>query len=115
MFERAKRVAKSFSPNLFKSRERYYNFDDARMAITDMGLAIPATMFEKLLASDEIMDDFIDSLYEVEVQIDVKEILTDASVIDAKFEPKAEVEGDKVAFSLVSKGERWIFAEYTVS
>jgi hypothetical protein len=112
---RLKRITKSLLPSFKKSRERYYNFDDARMAITELALAIPADLLAKLLDSDTILDDFLSAIYAVEDEAGVT-LLTDLGGIDSRFQPKVYVEDQRVAFSVVLGRiltQEYIFADYT--
>ena len=114
MLERLKRMTRARLPNIFGSRERYYNFDDARMAINDLGIEIPAPMLQKLLDNDEHLDDFITALYEVEKLMGVDSILTPFATLESKYKPKVIVTDNHVAFTLHHKSEDLIFAEYTL-
>jgi hypothetical protein len=114
-FLRIKRLAKSFLPNLGKSRTQYYNFEDAKMMINDLALAIPADLLPKLLDSNTILDDFLTCIYQLEDAIGKKDVITEDMSINPVYKPKVYVDGEKIAFTatygLLSK-EEMVFAEY---
>lgn len=117
-FSRLNRLMKSLIPNFGKKRERYYSFDEARMMIADLGMAIPPEMLQKLLETEALLDEFLNSLYQLEDEIGKGSIVTDFSVIDAAYQPTVHVEENKIAFSVTYKKlfqtQQLVFVEYTL-
>ena len=111
---RLKRIAKSMLPYFNTKRTIYYNFEDAKMIINDLGFQIPAEMLAQLLDSDTILDDFLSCLYQLEDDYG-KSVLTESSVLLPELQPKVYVEGQRIAFTVTygtfAKKEV-IFAEY---
>lgn len=114
---RLKRIAQSLIPNFRKQRDRYYNFEDAKMMITELGIDIPPAIFAKLTEDDQILDDFINKIYQAEDTLGIKNLVTEESILNPTYQPKVYVEDNKVAFTITSSGaftkQEVIFAEYT--
>jgi hypothetical protein len=117
-FSRLNRLVKALVPNFSKSRERYYSFDEARMMIADLGMAIPPEMLAKLLDTDALLDEFINSLYQLEDEIGKGSIVTESSTIMADYQPSVHVEDNKIAFSVTYKKlfqtHQTVFVEYSL-
>lgn len=109
--DRFKRLAKSLIPRFPRGDQRQYSLEDARMMINDLGLNIPPEVLDHLVNTDTILDDFINSIYNLENKLR-KRIITDFATIDAKWNPNVYVENGKVAFTISTKKEELIFAEY---
>ncbi len=113
-FSRLKRITKSLLPSLRKHRENYYNFEDARMAINDLGMGIAPELLLKLVGNDAILDDFIGSLYQLEDDFG-KPVLNASSVILPELQPKVYTEGERIAFTVTYgtfRKQEIVFAEY---
>lgn len=114
---RLQRLAKSLVPNFGKKRERYYNFDDAKMMINDLALEIPADMLAKLLDSDTLLDDFLMGLYQIEDHIGKKDVVLENHTLNPDYQPRVYVEENRIAFSLTYGSlmkKEIVFAEYTL-
>lgn len=113
---RLKRIAQALIPNLGKQRDRYYNFEDAKMIISELGISIPPDLFAKITEDDRILDDFLNKIYQLEDEIGKKDVITTESIINPIYSPKVYVEENKIAFT-VSYGfltkQEVIFAEYS--
>lgn len=110
-FKRFQRLAKSLIPRFPKGGERTYSPEDARMMINDLGMQIPADALAHLVESDEILDDFINSIYQLEHKWK-KRVVTDYSCIDPELDPKVYVADGVIAFTVKGKKGEVIFAEY---
>lgn len=114
-FLRLKRLAKSLLLNLGKKRAQYYNFEDAKMMINDLGLSIPPDLLAKLVDSNVILDDFLTCIYQLEDAIGKNDVITEDMTIHPKYEPKVYVEGQRIAFTAkygFLQKEETVFAEY---
>lgn len=110
-FSRLKRLAKSLIPRFPKGKERYYTPSDARMMINELGLQMSPEVLKYLVSRDAILDDFINSIYQLEQEIR-KRVVTEFGTIDHEYEPRVYVEGQVVGFSVTYKNEEIVFAEY---
>lgn len=113
---RLKRIAQALIPNFRKQRDRYYTFEDAKMIISELGIAIPPDLFAKIVDDDRILDDFLNKIYQLEDEIGKKDVIMEESVINPIYAPKVYVEENKVTFTVrygfLTK-EEVIFAEYS--
>jgi len=110
---RLQRIIKSVIPHTPRSADRRYDFGDARMMINDLGMELSPKTLAHLVNSDTVLDDFIHSVYELEHKLGRKST-TDLSIFDPELQPKVYEEGKRVLFTIVIKGEEWIFAEYEI-
>ncbi|MBX7241803.1 MAG: hypothetical protein K1X92_08645 [Bacteroidia bacterium] len=111
---RLKRLAKSLISSLNKSRSHYYSFEDAKMAINELGMSIPPDLLAKLLDSDSLLDDFLSNLYTLEDDYG-KPVLNASSAIIPELQPKVYAEGQRIAFTVTYgtfRKQEVIFAEY---
>jgi len=117
-FSRLNRLVKALVPNFSKKRERYYSFDEARMMIADLAMPIPPEMLQKLLDTDALLDEFINSLYQVEDEIGKGSIVTEFSTIMADYQPSVHIEENKIAFTVTYKklfqAHQTVFVEYSL-
>ena len=109
--DRFKRLAKSLIPRFPKGEERQYHLEDARMMINDLGLSLSPEVLNYLVTTDTVLDDFINSIYNVEQKLR-KRIVTDFATIDTEWNPKAYMEDGTVAFTIKTRKHEVIFAEY---
>lgn len=112
---RLKRLAQALIPNFRKQRDRYYNFEDAKMMISELGMAIPAELFTKIIDNDSILDDFLNHIYQLEDEMGKKDLITEESTINPAYQPKVYVEDNKVAFTVTwgfLTKQKVVFAEY---
>lgn len=110
-FARLQRLAKSLVPRFGRDRTRHYDHDDARNIINDLGLQIPPRVLAFLIGSDTILEDFVNSLYELEAHLR-KSVVTEYATLDSAFMPQVYVEPHQVGFSITHKGKEIVFAEY---
>ncbi|MDX2250581.1 MAG: hypothetical protein SF052_27615 [Bacteroidia bacterium] len=110
-FKRLARLTKSIVPRFERGRSRYLNHDDARMMINDLGMQMSPEVLKKLIFNAEILEDFINSVYQLEQKIN-KEVVTEYATIDIEYNPKVYVEGHTVGFSITYKDKEVVFAEY---
>lgn len=97
-----------------KDIDQYYEAEDARMMINELGMQIPPKVLKALLNSDVAMEEFINGVYLVEDEIR-KSIVTDRSIIDPTFEPKVYLEDGRIGFTITHRGEEIIFAEFKLN
>ncbi len=109
--DRFKRLAKSLIPRFPKGNERNYSLEDAQMMLNDLGMQMSPAVLAYLIDSDEILDDFVNSIYHLETKLK-KRIITDDTRIDPELDPKVYVVDGTVAFTIVRRGGELIFAEY---
>lgn len=112
---RLQRLARAIVPNFGKKRERYYNFDDAKMMINELALDIPPDMLAKLLDNDTLLDDFLMGLYQIEDHIGKRDVVLENHTLNPAYQPRVYVEGNQIAFSLTHGSlmkKEVVFAEY---
>ncbi|MEZ4772255.1 MAG: hypothetical protein R3D00_03665 [Bacteroidia bacterium] len=110
-FKRLTRLSKSIIPRFERGRSRHYNHGDARMMINDLGMQMSPEVLQKLVSNAEVLEDFLNSIYQLEQKIN-KEVVTEYATIDTEYEPKVYVEERSVGFSITYKGKEVVFAEY---
>ena len=66
---RIKRIVKSLIPRTPRNPDRRYSYDDARLIINDLAMSLSPEMLAYLVDSDEVLEDFVLSLYELEYTI----------------------------------------------
>ncbi|GAB4416943.1 MAG: hypothetical protein OHK0039_26720 [Bacteroidia bacterium] len=110
-FKRLQRMARSLVPRFPRNRDRYYSHADARNIINDLGMSIPPAVLADLVGDDEVLDDFINSLYELEQTLG-KQVVTPYATLDEAWTPRVYVADGLVAFTITRKGKEMIFAEY---
>lgn len=110
-FKRIQRLAKSLIPRFPKNREKYWEHSDVRNMINDLGLQMSPEVLSKLVNNDQVLDDFISSIYQLERRIN-REVITEFATIDTDYDPKVYVEDGEVGFSITHKGKEIVFAEY---
>ncbi len=111
---RLKRLAKSLLSPISNRRSNYYSFEDAKMAINELGMSIPPDLLAKMLDSDSILDDFLSNLYLLEDDYG-KPVLNSSSEILPELQPKVYAEGQRLAFTVTYgtfRKQEVIFAEY---
>ncbi len=110
-------MLKSMMPDFSLKRktiDHYYEPEDARMMITDLGMEIPANVLKALTNSDVVLDEFVTGVYLVEDEVGEK-IVTDFATIDSQYDPKVYQEGNMIGFTVSYKGERIVFAEFKLN
>ena len=112
-FKRLKRLTKSLIPRFPRSGQKNYSPSDARMMISELGIHMPSEVYTYLVERDAILDDFINSIYELERKLRRK-VVTDMATIDEELNPQVYVEDGMAGFSVTHKGEEIVFAEYEV-
>ena len=112
-FKRFKRLAKSLIPRFPRGDEKYYTREDARNMINDLGLQISPEALEALVNSETVLEDFTNSIYELERKIR-KKVVTDFATIDLEFEPHVYEEDGRVGFTILHRGDEILFADYKV-
>lgn len=108
---RFKRLAKSLIPKFSSSYGKYYSHSDAKLMITDLAHSISPQSLAYLVDSDEVLEDFLHSIYELERSLGRK-VVTSQYMIDPELEPKAYEEDGKVLFTVMRKREEIVFTEY---
>jgi len=110
-FSRLKRLTKSLIPRFPRSGERTYSPSDARMMISELGIHMPSAVYTRLVEQDAILDDFVNSIYQLERKLR-RRVITDMAIIDEELNPQVYVENGTVGFSITHKDEEIVFAEY---
>lgn len=110
--KRLKRIIKSVLPSFKKKRKRYYNFDDAKSILNELGMQMSPEVLGWLIEDESLLDDFCTSLYYLEDDIDRDDIITEFSRIDEQYEPKVYQEGGQVLFTIFHRKKEIVFAEY---
>lgn len=116
-YNRLKRVVRSLIPDFSAKRkdiDQYYEAEDARMMINELGMQIPPKVLKALVNSDVALEEFINGVYLVEDEIR-RQIITDRSIIDPIYEPKVYLEDGLIGFTVSHKGEEIIFAEFRLN
>ena len=111
-FQRLERLVRSLIPRIPRDPARQYSLTDARNMINELGMQIPPEVMAYLLARDAILDDFINSLYDLEARLNRK-VVDQHGVIDPSLQPQARVEAGQVAFTIVHRGQEKVFTEYS--
>lgn len=109
-YKRLTRIVKSWTGK-GEPLNRYYSFEEAKLIVNDLALDLKPETLDKIISSDEILDEFLGYIYTIEKKIN-KSIVNNLGVIAEEFEPKAYEEGNMVAFSLNHKGKEVVFAEF---
>lgn len=113
--DRLKRITKSLVPNFTRNRKRYYNFEDAKMMITDLALGIPPDYFAILTEREALLDDFLNNVYQLEDAMGKQDVVTEFSTLNPEYQPKVYIKNGKVIFT-VTYGtllkQEVVFAEY---
>lgn len=110
-YKRLERMIRSLIPRFPRAEDRQYSLKDARNMINELGLQMPADVLDFLVSRDTILDDFINSIHDLEAKLRRK-VVNDHGEIDEELEPKVYVEEDEVGFSVTHKGKEIVFAEY---
>lgn len=110
-FKRLKRLVKSIIPRFPDGDARQYTLGDARLMINDLAMDISPEALEALVENEQVLDDFIGSVYELEHEVR-RRVVNDLGTIDEKYQPRAYEEDGTVGFSVIYRGEELIFAEY---
>ncbi len=116
-YNRLKRVVRSLMPDFTTRRKdikQYYDVDDARMMINELGMQIPPKILKGLLNSDAALDEFVNGVYLVEDEIKRK-IVTNRSIIDPQYQPQVHLEENLIGFTITHKREEIIFAEFKLN
>ena len=115
-FKRFSRLIKSYIPDFSRRRDigDYYQKEEARAIINEMAMDIPPKVLSAILGSEKILEEFISGIYQVEDKIR-KKIVTEHSVIDPKYDPKAIIEEGRLVFTVKLKGEETLFAEFRLN
>ena len=109
---RIKRIVKSLIPRTPRNPERRYSYSDARLIINDLGMSLSPETLAYLVDSDEVLEDFVLSMYEMEYTLNRK-ATNEITVIDPELKPKAYEEDQRVVFTVFYDNEEWVFAEYS--
>ena len=107
--KRLYRVFKSWTGKV--SRDVYYEFDDARMILTDLGIQMSPETFAYLNSKDELLDSFLHQIYATEDHTG-RFLIENHTAIDPIYEPKVYELDGKATFTIQVKGKEIIFAEF---
>lgn len=110
-FNRFKRVVKSWVGSFKRNRSEDYQFDDANMIITNLGMQFRAETLAWVLAEDTRKEDFLQGIYAAEEELN-QDIVIGNTEIDPVFDPQVYEFNGKLEFTIRWKGEEIIFAEF---
>ncbi|MEM6261286.1 MAG: hypothetical protein AAGI38_02180 [Bacteroidota bacterium] len=114
-YYRFKRLIRSMMPDFSRRKaSNWYSSADVRMVINDLAFDIPPKVLKAMTTNDRLLDDFTNKLYLLEEELERK-VVTDFAVLDPNLEPKVFVEGNRLGFTVMYRGKRLMFAEYTIN
>ena len=114
--QRLKRVFGSWVGNIRHRKQRrsgVYTHDDALLIITELGLLMSPAALVFVSGNSTRREDFLQQVYMSEDELGI-DIIKDNVQIDPKWNPMVHEEGNKVAITIIHKGEELIIAEWVM-
>lgn len=109
--DRLKRIVKSHLGRVRLRRTRDYSRDDARMILTDLATQMRPEVYNHLVDSSFIREDFLQSIYAAESELGM-DLVEDHLQFSADANARVVEEDGRVAITVKPKREEYIIAEY---
>jgi hypothetical protein len=111
--DRFQRIVKSWT-GIFKGEPRIWlGYNEARIMITSVGMAMSPDAYQKIMFSQTLQDDFLAQFYAAE-EATGKTLITEFNEIDSELKPEVAEEPGRVVITILINGERKILADLKV-
>lgn len=108
-FNRLERIVKSW---VGKARRNvYYDFDDARAILNELGLQMSPEALAHMTSSDLIMQEFLDCVYAAEDVIG-RDLIQHNKEINPLYEPKVYEEDGWIIFTITRRTKELVYGEF---
>jgi hypothetical protein len=92
-------------------RTSVYEFDDALLILTDLGMLMSPEALEYVSGNSTRREDFLQQIYMSEDELGI-DLIQDNVRIDPQWNPLVREEGNKIAITIIHRGEELIVAEW---